>query len=112
MGDSTQISQIFQNLISNALKYRKEETPLVTITTTKVNDYWEFAITDNGIGIDPEFHHKLFGIFQRLHTRSEYPGTGIGLTLCKKIIERHGGIIWLKSTLGIGSTFYFTLPQH
>jgi len=112
MGDRTQISQIFQNLISNALKYRKEEAPQVSIKAKKVNNCWEFAVADNGIGIAPEFHHKIFGISQRLHTRNDYPGTGIGLALCKKIIERHAGEIWLTSTLGKGTTFYFTLPQN
>ncbi len=111
MGDHTQITQVFQNLISNALKYRKEEPPIVTIMSQKKQELWEFSVADNGIGISPEFHDKIFGIFQRLHTRIEYPGSGIGLALCKKIIERHRGSIWLKSTLGTGSTLFFTLPQ-
>ena len=111
MGDPTQITQVFQNLISNALKYRKEESPLVTITAQKKQELWEFSFADNGIGISPEFHDKIFGIFKRLHTRNEYPGSGIGLALCKKIIERHRGTIWLKSALGTGSIFYFTLPH-
>ena len=111
MGDPTQITQVFQNLISNAIKYRKEESPLVTITAQKKQELWEFSFADNGIGISPEFHDKIFGIFQRLHTRNEYPGSGIGLALCKKIIERHRGTIWLKSALGTGSIFYFTLPH-
>ena len=110
-GDRTQITQVFQNLISNALKYRKEESPIVTIKSQQKQELWEFSVADNGIGISPEFHHKIFGIFQRLHTRVEYPGSGIGLALCKKIIERHRGSIWLKSALGTGSTFHFTLPQ-
>jgi len=110
-GDRTQITQVFQNLISNALKYRKEESPIVTIKSQQKQELWEFSVADNGIGISPEFHHKIFGIFQRLHTRVEYPGSGIGLALCKKIIERHRGSIWLKSALGTGSTFHFTLSQ-
>lgn len=110
-GDLTQITQIFQNLISNALKYRQKEAPRIEIKARKIKGFWEFSVTDNGIGIEPEFHHRIFGIFQRLHTRSEYPGSGIGLALCHKIVERHRGSIWLKSSLGKGATFYFTLPR-
>ncbi|WP_207496734.1 PAS domain-containing sensor histidine kinase [Aridibaculum aurantiacum] len=110
-GTRTQVMQLFQNIISNALKYRSAEPPIINITYKKAGNYIEFAISDNGIGIDERFFHKIFIIFQRLHNREHYSGTGIGLAICKKIVERHGGKIWLTSTPGKGSTFYFTLPQ-
>jgi light-regulated signal transduction histidine kinase (bacteriophytochrome) len=82
----------------------------VRVTATQLNDAWQFTVRDNGIGIDPQYFERIFLVFQRLHTRREYQGTGIGLALCKKIVERHGGSIWLESQRGGGSTFYFTLP--
>jgi PAS domain S-box-containing protein len=109
--DPTQISLIFQNLLANAIKFRKTDVqPHIDISAEKVGDVWKFAIKDNGIGIDPAFYDRIFVIFQRLHTLDKYPGTGVGLAIVKKIIERHGGQIWVESEVGKGSTFYFTLP--
>lgn len=108
-GDKTQLIQVFQNLIANAIKFRKAEPPKIHVGAEKQGDMWRFSVQDNGIGIDRQYADKIFVIFQRLHTREEYPGTGIGLSLCKRIIERHGGTIWFESELGKGSTFYFTL---
>jgi PAS domain S-box-containing protein len=111
MGDQTMLTQLFQNLISNAVKFRDPSRPCrVTIGAQKAGDTWEFAVSDNGIGIDPRHFERVFVIFQRLHTRDKFPGTGIGLALCKKIVERHGGRIWVESRAGAGTTFRFTLP--
>ena len=110
-GDETQLIQLFQNLIGNGLKYQKPKVaPHVHVSARLEEKEWVFLVKDNGIGIDPEHYDKVFQIFQRLHTREEYPGTGIGLASCKKIVERHGGRIWVESTPGEGSTFYFTIP--
>ncbi|MGE5352396.1 MAG: sensor histidine kinase, partial [Acidobacteriota bacterium] len=108
--DSTQIRQVFQNLISNAIKFRGAVDPEIRIGTEKKDGQWLFSIKDNGIGIAPEFFDKIFVIFQRLHEREAYPGTGIGLAICKRIVEHHGGNIWVESEEGKGATFYFTLP--
>ena len=102
---------LFQNLVSNSLKYRGKETPRVKIDADPDGAMWRFSVTDNGIGIPKEFQAQIFGIFKRLHDRAEYPGTGIGLAICQKIVERYGGRIWVQSEPGAGSTFYFTLPQ-
>jgi PAS domain S-box-containing protein len=110
--DGTQMTQLFQNLIGNAIKFRGEEAPKIEIEATRENGRWLFSIRDNGIGIDPDHHGRLFKIFQRLHAREQYPGTGIGLAVCKRIVERHGGEIWVESAEGQGSTFYFTLPVN
>ncbi len=107
--DRTQIVQVFQNLIGNAIKFRGEEPPLVTVTAEPAGEDWLFSVSDNGIGIAPEYAENVFAIFQRLHTRAEYPGNGIGLAICKKIIERYGGKIWVESLAGSGSNFKFTL---
>lgn len=111
-GDEIQLVQLFQNLIGNSLKYRKASTSVnVHVSARQEGGEWIFSIKDNGIGIPPEHFDKVFHIFQRLHTRDEYPGTGIGLASCKKIVERHNGRIWVESALGEGSTFYFGIPS-
>jgi PAS domain S-box-containing protein len=110
LGDSVQLGQLFQNLISNAIKFHGQQAPEVHVTATREGSSWRFAVQDNGIGLDPAYAERIFVIFQRLHTRAEYPGTGIGLAICKKIVERHGGRIWVESEPGAGTTFYFTLP--
>jgi PAS domain S-box-containing protein len=111
-GYPTEIKQLFQNLIANAIKFRKKDTvPEIKISVQNIKGYWEFAFKDNGIGIEKQHSERIFIIFQRLHTRNEYNGSGIGLSHCKKIVELHKGNIWLESGLGKGSTFYFTIPQ-
>jgi two-component system CheB/CheR fusion protein len=107
----TQMVQILQNLISNAFKYNQAAVPEIRIGCTEERDVWKFHVADNGIGIDERYFEKIFVIFQRLHNRDEYSGTGIGLSICRKIAEKHGGAIWLESTPGKGSTFYFTLKK-
>jgi light-regulated signal transduction histidine kinase (bacteriophytochrome) len=110
MADPTQFVQVFQNLIFNGIKFHNEEAPKIHIFATKQGIEWMFSVQDNGIGIDPQYSEKIFEIFKRLHTRDKYSGTGIGLAICKRIVERHGGRIWVESELGKGSAFYFTLP--
>jgi PAS domain S-box-containing protein len=109
--DQTQLSQVLQNLIGNSIKYRSAEPPKIHITARRVDDYYEFSVIDNGIGVDEEHHERIFGVFKRLHGK-DVPGTGIGLAICRKIIESHGGRIWIESKLGQGSTLKFTLPAH
>jgi light-regulated signal transduction histidine kinase (bacteriophytochrome) len=109
--DPTRLQQIFQNLIGNALKYRRPDiAPTIHIRVDREDGMWRFAVQDNGIGIAPEFHAQIFGLFKRLHARQRYPGTGIGLALCARIVEQYHGRIWVESQPGEGSTFYFTLP--
>ena len=108
--DRTQMTQVFQNLIGNALKFRGKEAPEIFVHAEKAGQQWVFSVKDNGIGIAPEFAENIFVVFQRLHARTEYPGNGIGLAICKKIVQRYGGRIWVESQAGRGSTFKFTLP--
>lgn len=108
--DAAQLSSLFQNLISNAIKFRGPRPPRIHVGATREGDVWTFTVSDNGIGIESRYFARIFGVFQRLHTRREYAGTGIGLAICRKIVERHGGRIWLDSVPGSGTTFSFTLP--
>jgi len=109
--DASQLVQVFQNLLANAIKFRGAEPPRIHVSATDQGREWVFSVRDNGIGIERQYAARVFVIFQRLHTRQEYPGTGIGLALCKRIVERHGGHIWFESEPGAGSTFFFTVPK-
>jgi light-regulated signal transduction histidine kinase (bacteriophytochrome) len=109
-GDPAELPLVFSHLLQNSLKFRSEEPPRVRITTEREDGWWRFAVADNGIGIEPEYFDRIFVLFQRLHTRERYEGTGVGLSIVKKVVERHGGRCWVASTPGAGTTFFFTLP--
>jgi PAS domain S-box-containing protein len=111
IGDEGQLGQVLQNLVANALKFRREEAPQIHLSARHDGKQWTIGVQDNGIGIESQYLNRIFIIFQRLYTREEYAGTGIGLAICKRIVERHGGRIWVESTPGTGSTFYFTIPD-
>ena len=110
--DKSQLTQLLQNLIQNAIKFKKNGRPEVKIDARELDDFWQFSITDNGMGIDEKHQERIFVIFQRLHGRDSYNGSGIGLAICKKIVKRHGGEIWVDSEPGKGSTFYFTIAKE
>jgi light-regulated signal transduction histidine kinase (bacteriophytochrome) len=110
LANESQIGQLFRNLVGNALKFHGAEPPCVHVSAEQMADTWRFSVRDNGIGIDPEYAEDIFVIFRRLNTAAEYPGTGIGLAIAKKIVERHRGRIWVESEPGKGATFYFTIP--
>jgi chemotaxis family two-component system sensor kinase Cph1 len=109
--DVTQLAQVFQNLIANAIKFHGSDAPRIHVSADDCGHEWCFSVRDNGIGIEAQYAQRVFGIFQRLHTRQEYPGTGIGLAVCKRIVESHGGRIWVESEFGKGSVFFFTVKK-
>ena len=111
MADESQLGQLLQNLIGNALKFRGEAAPRIHVSCASLDKEWEIAVRDNGIGIEPQYFERIFMVFQRLHDKGQYPGTGIGLAICKKVVDRHGGQIWVTSKPGEGSSFHFTLPK-
>jgi len=110
-GEASQIIQLFYNLLSNAIKFSKNDVPKIDIKAKKDDENWLFSFKDNGIGLEQEYSGRIFDIFQRLHGRSKYPGTGVGLAICKKVVEHNGGNIWVDSKAGKGATFYFTIPM-
>lgn len=111
--DRSQLMRVFQNLVANAIKFRKEgEPPRVHVSCEPCDGRWLFAVQDNGVGIDPKYFDRIFVIFQRLHTQQQYPGTGLGLALCQRIVMRHGGEMWVESEVGRGTTFFFTIDPE
>ena len=110
--DPVQLLQLFQNLLSNAIKFRGDSSPKIRVSARRDNSGVLFSVTDNGIGIAPQYQEKVFGVFQRLNRRRDFEGTGIGLAIVKKIVDRHGGRIWIESTEGNGATFSFTIPDE
>jgi signal transduction histidine kinase len=110
--ERTQMTQVFQNLVGNAIKFRGKEPPVISVQAERTSQCWQFSVSDNGIGVAPEYAENIFVVFQRLHARTEYPGNGIGLAICKKVVERNGGKIWVESQPGSGCSFKFTLPFH
>jgi two-component system, chemotaxis family, sensor kinase Cph1 len=110
-GNFGALAQVLQNLIGNAIKYRSPEAPRIHVGCASTADGWVFSVADNGIGVRPEYAESIFLPFMRLHTQSQHPGTGLGLAICRRIVAGHGGVIWLDSKPGAGSTFYFTIPQ-
>ena len=111
-GDESQLRQVFQNLLDNAIEYSGDEPPEIHVAAERDGDWWRIDVSDEGVGIDPDDADRVFEVFESLHTNDEHPGTGIGLALCERIVERHGGDIWVESELGEGSTFSFTLPAE
>ena len=111
-GNPTLLAQLLQNLIANAIKFHGDAAPVVRIAHRRQEGGWLFSVEDNGIGVAPEYRERIFELFQRLHSRGQYEGTGIGLAICRKVVEQHGGRIWVESQHGAGSTFYFTLPAE
>ncbi|MHB0856377.1 MAG: PAS domain-containing sensor histidine kinase [Anaerolineae bacterium] len=110
--DPVQMEQMLRNLIGNALKFAGSEAPRIHVSASRESDAWVFSVRDNGIGIDPQFHERIFVVFQRLHTREEYPGHGLGLAICQRVVERHGGRLWVESSEGGGATFRFSIPDR
>ena len=111
MGEA-HLQQVLQNLIGNALKYRDQDPPRIHVSVSQRGVFWCFSVADNGIGIDPQYKEKIFGVFKRLHHDRNTSGTGIGLAICQRVVERYGGRIWVESGIGKGSTFFFTVPRH
>ena len=110
MGDRSQLVQLMDNLIGNGLKYHGDKAPHVHVSAERNGNKWNFSVSDNGIGIAPEYYERIFEIFQRLHDKKDYPETGIGLAVCRRIVGGHGGTVWVESEPGQGSTFHFTIP--
>ena len=110
-GDQTQLSQVFQNLIGNAIKFRREVPPIVSVTVTEADGKWRVEVADNGIGMDMQFHERVFEMFQRLHARGQFEGSGLGLAIVRRIVHRHGGTVWFESQPGAGTRFFFTLKK-
>jgi light-regulated signal transduction histidine kinase (bacteriophytochrome) len=111
LADPVQLTRLFQNLLVNSIRYRSDDPPRIHVAAEPRDGQWLFSVKDNGIGIEPQYAEKVFGIFKCLHSRDKYPGSGMGLAICRKIVTRHDGRIWVESDLGKGATFYFTLPR-